>query len=93
MYTVCSRGNCYASVGEYEKALDDFKRSAEVFRKISNANGYVYAASNAALTYAQLGDDDLAIKVCECVCGQYYQPCQPMTALHLSRASHVPLPR
>ena len=58
-----SRGNCYASIGEYQNALSDFIRSAEVFRKISNANGYVYAASNAALTYAQLGDDDRAIKV------------------------------
>jgi len=61
-YILNSRGNCYASIGEYQNALDDFVRSSEVFRKISNANGYVYAASNAALTYAQLGDDDRAIK-------------------------------
>ena len=36
-----SRGNCYISLGEYEKALEDFKDSAAVFTKIRNINGCV----------------------------------------------------
>jgi tetratricopeptide (TPR) repeat protein len=60
---VVSRGNCYASIGEYKTALDDFERSADVFRKIRSISGTIYALSNAALMHAQLGDDDRAIKV------------------------------
>lgn len=61
-YILNSRGNCYASIGEYQTALDDFARSAEVFRKISSISGTIYALSNAALMHAQLGNDDVAIR-------------------------------
>ena len=60
-YVVNSRGNCYVSVGRYDLALADYSRAAEIFQRSRNLSGAIYAASNAALMKAELGDLDGAI--------------------------------
>ena len=69
-YVLNSRGKCLASLGEYESARDAFLGSARAFGDAGGVNtarnnkirgdGYTFAASNAALTLAQLGDVDAA---------------------------------
>ena len=61
-YVLNSRGNCYNSLGEYEKALDDYLRAATIFQSSRNLSGAIYASSNAALMKAELGRIDEAIE-------------------------------
>ena len=61
-YVLNSRGNCYNSIGEYEKALDDYSRAAGIFQRSRNLSGAIYAQSNAALMLAELGRIDEAIE-------------------------------
>lgn len=61
-YVLNSRGNCYNSVGEYQKALVDYERAAEIFQQSRNLSGAIYAASNAALMKVELGRVDEAIE-------------------------------
>jgi tetratricopeptide (TPR) repeat protein len=61
-YVLNSRGNCYNSIGEYEKALDDYSRAAGIFQQSRNLSGAIYAQSNAALMLAELGRIDEAIE-------------------------------
>lgn len=67
-YVINSRGNCHASLGEWRAAREDYLASAELFqtatgfqgpRGSSNPrlDGAVFAAGNAALMLAQLGDE------------------------------------
>lgn len=60
-YVLNSRGNCFVSLGEYARALDDYERAAEIFQRSRNLSGAIYAGSNAALVKAQLGRTDEAI--------------------------------
>jgi len=64
-YVLNSRGNCYNSIGEYEKALDDYTRAAGIFQRSRNLSGAIYAQSNAALMLAELGRIDEAIEEME----------------------------
>ena len=69
-YVLNSRGKCLASLGQHESARDAFLGSARAFGDAGGVNtarnnkirgdGYTFAASNAALTLAQLGDVDAA---------------------------------
>ncbi|KAL4430602.1 hypothetical protein ABPG77_005842 [Micractinium sp. CCAP 211/92] len=76
-YILNSRGNCHASLGEWQAARDNFLASAEGFQRASGfrygrsttprLDGAVFAASNAALMLAQLGDEEAAMKEMETV--------------------------
>ncbi|KAL4436864.1 hypothetical protein ABPG75_004003 [Micractinium tetrahymenae] len=76
-YILNSRGNCHASLGEWQAARDSFLASAEGFQRASGfrygrsttprLDGAVFAASNAALMLAQLGDEEAAMKEMETV--------------------------
>ena len=68
-----SRGNCHASLGEWRAARTDYLSSAREFQGAAGfrgrggsmtprLDGAVFAASNAALMLAQLGDEAGAIK-------------------------------
>ena len=69
-YVINSKGNCLASLGEYALARDAYLSSARAFGDAGGVNtarnnkirgdGYTFAASNAALALAQLGDFDAA---------------------------------
>ena len=69
-YVLNSRGVCLAAMGRYASARDAFLSSARAFGDAGGVNtarnnkirgdGYTFAASNAALTLAQLGDVDAA---------------------------------
>lgn len=72
-YILNSRGNCYASLGEWKAAREDYLLSANGFQSArredrvagrlqQRLDGAVFAFSNAALMLAQLGDDDGATK-------------------------------
>ncbi|KAI3437946.1 hypothetical protein D9Q98_000390 [Chlorella vulgaris] len=71
-YILNSRGNCHASLGEWAKARESYQASAAGFQRASGfrygrsttprLDGAVFAASNAALMLAQLGDEPAAMK-------------------------------
>jgi tetratricopeptide (TPR) repeat protein len=66
-YVLNSRGNVYASLARWDEARQDYLASAAIFQSsqgyrrgastTSRLDGAIYAASNAALMRAQLGDD------------------------------------
>lgn len=60
-YVLNSRGNCHASLGEFDAALSDYRASARAFQHSKGLAGAIYADSNAALMLAQLGRDDEAM--------------------------------
>ena len=53
--------------GDYEGALEDYVASAAAFQGMRNLSGAIYARSNAALTLAELGRDDEAMREMEAV--------------------------
>ena len=66
-YTTHSIGNCYAALGEWQKARNSFNLAARLFdaqpkdasleqKAAANLDGSIYARPNAALALAQLGD-------------------------------------
>ena len=66
-YVLNSRGNARSSAGDYEGALEDYVASAAAFQGMRNLSGAIYARSNAALTLAELGRDDEAMREMEAV--------------------------
>ena len=66
-YVLNSRGNARSSVGDYEGALEDYVASAAAFQGMRNLSGAIYARSNAALTLAELGREDEAMREMEAV--------------------------
>ena len=66
-YVLNSRGNCRGSLGDWGGAREDYLESARLFQSskgfrsgastTQRLDGAVYAASNAALALAELGDD------------------------------------
>ena len=66
-YVLNSRGNALASLGRWEEALVDYNEATSVFQVMRNLSGAIYARSNAALTLAELGRDDDAIREMEAV--------------------------
>ena len=66
-YVLNSRGNALGSVGEWERALEDYRASARAFQETKNLSGAIYARSNAALALAELGREDEAISEMEAV--------------------------
>lgn len=56
-YIVNSRGNAFASLGQYQDALRDYLLSFQGFQRAKQLDGAIYAASNAALMHIQLGDE------------------------------------
>ena len=72
-FVLNSRGNCHTSLGEWREAREDYLASARVFQGAAGfrgrggsvtprLDGAVFAASNAALMLAQLGDEAGAVK-------------------------------
>eukprot|EP00877_Chromochloris_zofingiensis_P006048 jgi/Chrzof1/1697/Cz10g17190.t1 len=70
-YVINSRGNCHNSLGHWAEARSDYLISAELFQRAKGfrgrggsttprLDGAVFAASNAALMLAQLGDEKAA---------------------------------
>lgn len=53
------------SKGRWEEALADYYEASSVFQVMRNLAGAIYARSNAALTLAELGRDDEAIREME----------------------------
>ncbi|GAB4823418.1 hypothetical protein N2152v2_010464 [Parachlorella kessleri] len=77
-YVLNSRGNCHASLGEWQAARGDYLASAELFQRAAGfhgpgssntprLDGAVFAASNAALMLAQLGDEAGAVREMQAV--------------------------
>jgi len=76
-YIVNARGNVRASMDDWAGAREDYRESARLFQgskgfrsgasTTQRLDGAVYAASNAALALAQLGDDAGATKEVEAV--------------------------
>lgn len=76
-YILNARGNVKASLGDWAGAREDYSESARLFQgskgfrsgasTTQRLDGAVYAASNAALALAQLGDDAGAVKEAEAV--------------------------
>jgi len=75
-YVLNSRGNCLASLGRWREARQAYLEAAELFQgargfrgrggsTTARLDGAVFAASNAALALAQLGDEPGAIKEAE----------------------------
>ena len=56
-----------ASLGRWEEALRDYNEATDMFQVMRNLSGAIYARSNAALTLAELGRDEEAIKEMEAV--------------------------
>lgn len=75
-YVLNSRGNCHSSLAaeaeseasaadpdpEWRNAQSDYQEAARVFQRSRNLPGAIFAASNAALISAQLGDDARALR-------------------------------
>ncbi|KAK9829331.1 hypothetical protein WJX72_005226 [[Myrmecia] bisecta] len=72
-YVLNSRGNAHASLGQWAEARADYLQSATVFQKAKGfrgrqgsttmrLDGAVFAASNAAIMLAQLGDEAGALQ-------------------------------
>ena len=66
-YVLNSRGNALSSLGRYDEALVDYDEAAKTFQVMHNLSGAIYARSNAALTLAELGREDDAIREMEAV--------------------------
>jgi hypothetical protein len=66
-YVLNSRGNALSSLGRYDEALGDYEEAAKTFQVMHNLSGAIYARSNAALTLAELGRDEEAIREMEAV--------------------------
>ena len=66
-YVLNSRGNALCSLGRYDEALVDYDEAAKTFQVMHNLSGAIYARSNAALTLAELGREDDAIREMEAV--------------------------
>jgi hypothetical protein len=75
-----SRGNCHNSLGEWAEARADYQASSELFQRAKGfrgrggsttmrLDGAIFAASNAALMLAQMGDEDGAVKEVRCCWG------------------------
>eukprot|EP00250_Pteridium_aquilinum_P015651 c22681_g3_i2 orf=49-879(+) len=61
-YIINSRGNAFASLGQYQEALQDYLLSVQGFQNAKELDGAIYAASNAALMRIQLGDEVKGMK-------------------------------
>lgn len=61
-YIINSRGNAFASLGQYQDALQDYLLSVQGFQRAKQLDGAIYAASNAALMRIQLGDEVKGMK-------------------------------
>ena len=66
-YVLNSRGNAFSSLGRYDEALGDYEEAAKTFQVMKNLSGAIYARSNAALTLAELGRDEEAMREMEAV--------------------------
>ena len=66
-YVLNSRGNALSSLGRYDEALGDYEEAAKTFQVMKNLSGAIYARSNAALTLAELGRDEEAMREMEAV--------------------------
>ena len=66
-YVLNSRGNALSSLGRYDEALGDYEEAAKTFQVMHNLSGAIYARSNAALTLAELGRDEEAMREMEAV--------------------------
>lgn len=67
------QGNCHASMGEWAAARSAYQAAADGFQRASGLrrgerlDGAIYAASNAALMLAQLGDEPGAVREMQAV--------------------------
>jgi len=61
-YVLNSRGNVFSSLGRWEEARADYLASAAIFQESRMLSATIFAAGNAALVSAQLGDDDTAVR-------------------------------
>ncbi|KAF6257809.1 hypothetical protein COO60DRAFT_1271090 [Scenedesmus sp. NREL 46B-D3] len=72
-YIINARGNCLNSLGEWAEARDDYLASSQLFQQAKGfrgrggtttqrLDGAVFAASNAALMLAQVGDEAGAVR-------------------------------
>lgn len=74
-YVLNSRGNVHGSLGNWDKAKDDYESAANLFQgargfkvgasTTQRLDGAIYAFSNLALAEAQLGNEDKALKQLE----------------------------
>lgn len=72
-YVINARGNCHNSLGEWAAAREDYLVSSQLFQQAKGfrgrggtttqrLDGAIYAASNAALMLAQIGEEKAALK-------------------------------
>jgi tetratricopeptide (TPR) repeat protein len=72
-YIINARGNCLNSLGEWAGAREDYLASSQLFQQAKGfrgrggtttqrLDGAIFAASNAALMLAQVGDEDGALR-------------------------------
>ncbi|WIA36695.1 hypothetical protein OEZ86_007972 [Tetradesmus obliquus] len=72
-YIINARGNCRNSLGEWEGAREDYLTSSQLFQQAKGfrgrggtttqrLDGAIFAASNAALMLAQVGDEEGALR-------------------------------
>ena len=74
-YVLNSRGNVHGSLGNWDKAKDDYESAANLFQgargfkvgasTTQRLDGAIYAFSNLALAEAQLGNEEKALKQLE----------------------------
>ncbi|GAQ88058.1 hypothetical protein KFL_003970050 [Klebsormidium nitens] len=61
-YVLNSRGNAFASLGQWSEALRDYELSVKGFQEGRQLDGAIYSAANAALMQIQLGNEKEGLK-------------------------------